>query len=98
MAKVDMETYRTQYLRPVEEKLMANREKVPHYTSALLEDAIRTELNRADPETWLVEVPDDKEKALKEAEERMLEFMKKNVDLGVGKGAIMEGGETQREL
>jgi hypothetical protein len=44
-----------------------------------------TEMNRADEETWEVEVPDDIDEALKEAEKRMLETMKHNIDLGTGK-------------
>ena len=92
--KVDIDTYRNLYLRPVENKLFENREKVPHFTSALLEDAIRTELNRANPDTWEIEVPDSKEQAMKEAEERILDFMKKSFDLGVGKGSVM--GEPER--
>ncbi|GAB4389979.1 MAG: hypothetical protein Kow0025_18850 [Thermodesulfovibrionales bacterium] len=87
--RVDIETYRNLYLRPVENRLFEHKDEVPHFTSALLEDAIRTELNRADPDTWEIEVPDNKEQAMKEAEKRILDFMKKNFDLGVGKGSVM---------
>lgn len=85
MARLDVEDYRKIYLKTVEERIMAKKEKVPHFTSHNLHEAIMTELNRANPDTWEVEVPDDKEKALKEAEDRVIATMKKNVDLGVGK-------------
>lgn len=96
--KVDIETYRNQYLRSVESKLFEHREEVPHFTSALLEDAIRTELNRADPDTWEIEVPDNKEQAMKEAEKRILEFMKGNFDLGVGKGSVVNEPKRMRSF
>ncbi len=90
MAKLDMEAYRSQYLKVIEERLMAKKESIPHFTTTLLSDAIREEMNRADEETWEVEVPDDRELALKEAEDRILETMKHNFDLGVGRGAVTE--------
>jgi hypothetical protein len=85
MARIDVEEYRQNYLKAVEERIVAKKESVPHYSSQNLHEAIMTEINRADAETWEVEVPDDKEKALKEAEQRIIETMKKNVDLGTGK-------------
>ncbi|GAB4389119.1 MAG: hypothetical protein Kow0025_12510 [Thermodesulfovibrionales bacterium] len=84
MARLDVDEYRKKYLRVVEERIMARKDAVPHFTSKNLHDAIMTELNRADQETWEVEVPDDRERALKEAEDRIIETMKKNFDLGVG--------------
>lgn len=85
MARLDVEQYRKEYLKVVEERLTANRDKIPHFTTQNLHEALMTELNRADEDTWEVEVPDNKEQALKEAEERIIETMKKNVDLGTGK-------------
>jgi hypothetical protein len=85
MARIDVEEYRKNYLKVVEERIIAKKESVPHYSSQNLHEAIMTELNRADENTWELEVPDDKEKALKEAEQRIVETMKKNVDLGTGK-------------
>jgi hypothetical protein len=85
MAKVDVTEYKDKYLKLVEERIMAEKDKVPHFTTANLHHAIMTEMNRADTETWEVNVPDDKEQALKEAKQRVIETMKKNVDLGVGK-------------
>ncbi|MDP2168072.1 MAG: hypothetical protein Q8J64_07055 [Thermodesulfovibrionales bacterium] len=85
MARVDVNDYRDKYLQLVKERITAKKDGIPHYTSQNLHSAIMTELNRADNETWEVEVSDDKEKALKEAEDRIIATMKKNVDLGVGK-------------
>lgn len=85
MAKLDVEEYRKSYLRIVEERLMKRKDSIPHFTTHGLHEALMAELNRADEETWLIDVPDDREKALKEAEERMIESMKKNIDLGTGK-------------
>jgi len=85
MARLDVEEYRRMILKKVEERVMANKDKIPHFTTKLLHDALMTEMNRADAETWEVEIPDDTETAIKEAEKRVLEFMEKNIDLGVGK-------------
>jgi len=85
MARLDVEEYRRNYLKIVEERLMAKRDRIPHFTTQALHEALMTELNRADERTWEVEVPDNREQAIKEAEERMLETMKKNLDLGTGK-------------
>jgi len=85
MAKLDVQQYRQEYLKVVEERLVAKKDKIPHFTTRNLHDALMTELNRADEDTWEVEIPDNKEQALKEAEARVIETMKKNVDLGTGK-------------
>lgn len=85
MARLDVEEYRRNYLKAVEERLMAKRDKIPHFTTQALHEALMAELNRADEGTWEVEVPDNREQALREAEERMMESLKKNVDLGTGK-------------
>ena len=83
--KVDVTEYRDRYLKVVEEHVIANKAQVPNYSSQGLHAAILSEMNRADSETWLVDVPDDKDKAIKEAESRVVDHMKHNVDLGVGK-------------
>jgi heme oxygenase len=85
MARMDVEEYRRQYLKVVEERILSKKDSIPHYTSSLLHDAIMKELNRANEETWEIDVADDKEKALKEAEERIIKTMEENVDLGTGK-------------
>lgn len=82
--KIDVSEYRTRYLNKVEERIMAKKDQVANFSTQGLHAAIMSEMNRADNETWEVEVPDNMEQALKEAEERILENMKKNVDLGVG--------------
>jgi hypothetical protein len=64
---------------------MSKRDKIEHFTTHNLHEAIMTELNRADEDTWEVEVPDDMEQALTEAEKRIIDTMKHNIDLGVGK-------------
>jgi hypothetical protein len=85
MARVDVEQYRRMYLKEVQDRIIAKKDSVPNYSSKLLNDAILAELNRADEDTWEVEVPDDREQAMKEAEERIIEIMKHHKDLGVGK-------------
>jgi len=88
MARLDVQEYRERYLKKVEERLMAKKEQVPNFTTHNMHEAIMAEMNRADIDTWEVEVPDDMEQALKEAESRMIETMKHNIDLGVGKGGV----------
>ncbi len=86
MARIDVEEYRRMYLKEVQDRIIAKKDNVPNYTSKLLNDAILEEINKmADSETWEVEVPDNKEQAIKEAEQRIMEIMKHNKDLGVGK-------------
>ncbi len=82
--KIDVNEYRQNYLKEVEERLMARKDSIPNFSTQGLHDAIMTEMNRADQETWLVEIPDDKQQALKEAEERIVAWMKENQPLGVG--------------
>lgn len=84
LMKVDVTDYKSKYLKVVEERILAKKDSIPNFTTENLHRAIMTELNRADGETWEVDVPDDKEHALKEAENRIVETMKKSVDLGVG--------------
>lgn len=82
--KIDVTVYRERYLKEVEERIMAKKERVPNFTTQNLHEAIMSELNRADETTWEVEIPDDRERALNEAEKRIIEHMRENVDLGVG--------------
>lgn len=85
MKRIDVTQYREQYLREVEDRIIVKKASIPNFTSKNLNDALLTELNRADEETWEIEIPEDREQAIKEAEQRMIETMKHNVDLGVGK-------------
>mgnify|MGYP003525385991 CR=1 FL=1 len=81
---IQVNEYKEKYLREVESRIIAKKDKTPHFTMNALNEAMLTEMNRADEETWEIEVPDNREQALREAEARMIETMKKNVDLGVG--------------
>lgn len=85
MGRLDVQTYRDNYLKIVEQRIIAKKDKIDHFSTQNLHDALMSELNRADENTWEVEVPDDRERALKEAEDRMIDCMRRNVDLGVGK-------------
>ncbi|MGD8351467.1 MAG: hypothetical protein PVG55_00575 [Nitrospirota bacterium] len=86
MARIDVEQYRQMYLKEVQDRIIAKKDQISNYSSKLLNDALLEEINmKADPETWEVEVPDDKEAALGDAEKRVLDIMQHNKDLGVGK-------------
>ena len=82
--KIDVNEYRQNYMKEVEEHVTAKKGGIPNFSTQGLHDAIMTELNRADPETWLVEIPEDRTQALKETEERIIAWMKENQPLGVG--------------
>ena len=84
MAKLDIDEYRKMYLSVVEDHLLARKDQIPNFTTENLHRAIMTEMNRADEETWEVEVPDDKEEAIYEAEERCMDFFKAHKDIGTG--------------
>jgi hypothetical protein len=84
MFRLSVDEYKEKYLRDVEARIMAKKESIPHFTMNALNTAMLSEMNRADEETWEVEVPEDREQALREAESRMIEHIKKHVDLGVG--------------
>lgn len=85
MASLDVQAYRDMYLKEVEDRITNHKDDVPNFSTKNLHDAIITEMNRADDTSWEVEVPDDREQALKEAEQRIINTMKLNKDLGVGK-------------
>ena len=84
MAKLDVQAYKDIYLKEAEEHLMSMKDTIPNFTTENLHRAVMTELNRADDETWEIEVPDDRSMAIKEAENRMIDFMKTHRDLGTG--------------
>jgi lipoate-protein ligase A len=85
VARLDVNEYREKYLKLVEERVMSHKDDIANFTTQNLHEAIMSEMNRADPDTWEVEVPDDQEQALKEAEQRVLNHMKTHKDLGLGK-------------
>jgi hypothetical protein len=88
MARLDIEEYRKKYLRVLEEKLLNHHDGIAHFTPQLLSDAIREELNRADIETWKIDVADDFDQALCEAEERIIGTIESSEDLGYGRGWV----------
>lgn len=87
MRTIDVDAYKEQYLKEVEKRIIAKKDAIAGFTTKNLTTAVMNELNRANPETWEVEVPEDRETALKEAEARMIASMKENIDLGTGQGA-----------
>jgi len=88
MARLDIEEYRKKYLRVLEEKLLSHHEGIDHFTPQLLSDAIREELNRVDIDSWEIEVSDDFDQALCEAEERIVHTIESSHDLGYGHGWV----------
>lgn len=81
MARLDVQAYRDMYLKEVENHLTGMKDSIPNFTTENLHMAMMSEMNRADDETWEVEVPDDKAMAIKEAEQRAIEFIKSHKDL-----------------
>ncbi len=87
MKTIDVDVYKEQYLKEVEKRITDKKETIAGFTYKNLTTAMMNELNRANPETWEVEIPEEREQALKEAEARMIASMKENMDLGTGQGA-----------
>ncbi len=85
MLKLDVMEYRDKYLKEVETHLIARKDQIPHFTTENLHEAVMTELNRADEDTWEIEVPDDHNQAVHEAEERITDYIKEHVELGIGR-------------
>ena len=85
MAKLDIDEYRKMYLSVVEDHLLARKDQIPNFTTENLHRAIMTEMNRANVETWEVDIPDDKDKAIAEAEERCMNFFESHKDYDTGK-------------
>lgn len=81
MARLDVDTYRNMYLKEVEEHVMKMGGSIENFSTENLHMAIMSEMNRADDETWEVEVPDDKALAIKQAEERVIHHIKTHKDL-----------------
>jgi hypothetical protein len=81
MARLDVQAYRDMYLKEVEDHLMGMKDSIPNFTTENLHRAMMEEMNRADEETWEVEVPDDRSMAIKEAEQRAMDFMKTHKDM-----------------
>ncbi len=84
MARLDIDEYRKIYLSVVHEHLMARKDQIPNFTTENLHRAIMTEMNRADEDTWEIEVNDNREKEIGEVEERVLKFFESHKDYGTG--------------
>ncbi len=84
MAKLDIDEYRKIYLSVVHENLMAKKDQIPNFSTENLHRAIMTEMNRADEDTWEIEVDDDKDKELSAVEARCLKFFETHMDYGTG--------------
>lgn len=84
MAKLDIDSYRRNILKPVEDCLMETREHSDGFSSFGLYQALRSEMTRADPETGLIEVSDDLSREIDKVTLRVLDHMKHNKDLGFG--------------
>ncbi len=85
MARLDIDEYRKLYLSVVQERLMAKKDQIANFTTENLHRAIMSEMNRADDETWEIEINDDKEKEIEGVEERVLKFFETHMDYGTGK-------------
>lgn len=81
MARLDVQAYRDMYLKEVEEHLMGMKDSIPNFTTENLHRALMSEMNRADDETWEVDIPDDRNMAIKAAEERAIAFIQTHKDM-----------------
>ena len=79
--EVDIHEYIDNYLKEIEKQIIVRKDKIPHFSSKFLHQAVLNEMTQADAEAGKIEIPDNREKALKQAEERILEFMNDNIDL-----------------
>lgn len=85
MARIDMETYRRMVLKDVESCILTISDSIPDYTTLRFYQAMRTELTHvSDPETWLVNTPDDYCIAVDEASSRIMGYMEQNKVMGFG--------------
>ena len=84
MAKLDTISYRSFVLKPVEDCFINSRDQIEDFSSYGFYQALRSELNRADPDTGLIELSDDICCAIDEAATRIMEHMDHNKDLGFG--------------
>ena len=82
--EIDIYEYKDNYLEEIEKRIIDRKEKIPHFSAKLLHQAVMNEMNWADEETEKIEIPDNREEALKQAEERILEFMKDNIVVDSG--------------
>lgn len=76
--EIDVYEYKDKYLEEVEKRIVDRKDEIPYFNSNFLNQAVINEMAAADEETETIEIPDNKEEALKQAESRLLEFMEKN--------------------
>ena len=76
--KIDIYEYLENYLSIIEKRILNSKNKSQNINSALLHQAVMTQMERADEETEKIEIPDNKEDALNQAEERILNYLKEN--------------------
>ena len=76
--EIDVYEYKDKYLEEVVKRIVDRKEEIPYFDSKLLHQAVINEMAAADAETGTIEISDNKEVALKQAESRLLEFMEKN--------------------
>jgi hypothetical protein len=84
MAKLDISSYRSLVLGPVEDCMISSRESGDGYSSYSFYQALRSELTRADMETGLIELPADFCEAVDQAAGRIIDHMHTHRDLGFG--------------
>lgn len=78
--KIDMNEYMDNYLEEIEIRIIDKKGEIPYFNPKYLRQAVMNEMNLTDEETGTIEIPDDREEALKQAEVRILEFMKSSVE------------------
>jgi hypothetical protein len=76
--EIDGYEYKDKYLKEVEKRIVDRKEEIPYFNSKFLYQAVINEMVAADVETGTIEISDNKEEALIQAESRLLEFMEKN--------------------
>ena len=79
--EIDIYEYMDNYLKVIEERIIAKKEEIPNFSAKLIHQAVMNEMKSAEEETGKIEIPDNKEDALKQAEERILKFLKDNIDI-----------------
>jgi len=76
--EIDVYEYKDKYLEEIEKRIIDRKEEIPYFNLGLLRQAVINEMAAADEETETIEISDNKEEVLKQAETRLLEFMEKN--------------------
>ena len=69
--EIDIYEYMDNYLKVIEDRIIAKKEEISNFSAKLIHQAVMNEMKSADEETGKIEIPDNKEDALKQAEERI---------------------------